>query len=55
MVALANASPMRFRRNMPETDAVLRAMTNDGAFRVVAARTTNTAHDIVAENGLAHD
>lgn len=44
---------------MPETDAVLRAMTNDGAFRVVAARTTNTAHDIVAaqklSGSIAHD
>ena len=44
---------------MPETDAVLRAMTNDGAFRVVAARTTDTAREIVASQGLdgplAHD
>ena len=59
MVALANASPMRFRRNMPETDAVLRAMTNDGAFRVVAARTTDTVREIVAaqelSGNIAHD
>jgi molecular chaperone Hsp33 len=59
MVALANASPMRFRRNMPETDAVLRAMTNDGAFRVVAARTTDTVREIVGaqelSGNIAHD
>lgn len=40
---------------MPETDAVLRAMTNDGAFRVVAARTTDTAHGIVAAQDLSGD
>ena len=44
---------------MPETDAVLRAMTNDGAFRVVAARTTDTAREIVAaqklSGNMAHD
>ncbi len=59
MVALANASPMRFRKNMPETDAVLRAMTNDGAFRVIAARTTDTAREVVAaqklSGSIAHD
>ena len=59
MVALANASPMRFKKNMSETDAVLRAMTNDGAFRVVAARTTDTAREVVAaqklSGSIAHD
>jgi len=44
---------------MPETDSVLRAMTNDGAFRVIAARTSDTAQQIVSaqklEGNIAHD
>ena len=44
---------------MPENDAVMRAMTNDGAFRVVAARTTDTAQTVIAAQNLdgpiAHD
>ena len=32
---------------MSETDAVMRAMTNDGAFRIVATRTTDTARSVV--------
>jgi len=44
---------------MPENDSVMRAMTNDGAFRVVAARTTDTAQAVVAAQNLsgplAHD
>jgi molecular chaperone Hsp33 len=32
---------------MPKTDAVMRAMTNDGAFRIVATRTTDTARSVV--------
>jgi molecular chaperone Hsp33 len=44
---------------MPEKDLVMRAMTNDGAFRIVAARTTDTARAIVAAQQLsgpiAHD
>lgn len=38
---------------MTQRDAVYRAMTNDGAFRVVAARTTDTARAIVDAQGLA--
>ncbi|MEM7135444.1 MAG: Hsp33 family molecular chaperone HslO [Myxococcota bacterium] len=37
---------------MPEKDAVYRAMTNDGAFRVVAARTTDTTRAIVEAQKL---
>lgn len=37
---------------MPEKDAVLRAMTNDGAFRIVAARTTDTVRAIVEAQNL---
>ena len=33
---------------MPENDSVTRAMTNDGAFRIVAARTTDTTQKVVA-------
>ena len=44
---------------MSEKDLVMRAMTNDGAFRIVAARTTDTTRKIVAAQGLsgpiAHD
>jgi molecular chaperone Hsp33 len=44
---------------MSENDSVMRAMTNDGAFRVVAARTTDTAKGVVAaqnlEGPVAHD
>jgi molecular chaperone Hsp33 len=38
---------------MPETDGVMRAMTNDGAFRVVAARTTDTARSVIAAQKLS--
>lgn len=38
---------------MPETDAVLRAMTNDGAFRIIAARTTDTAQAVIAAQELS--
>ncbi len=59
MVALGNVSPTPFRKNMPQTDTVLRAMTNDGAFRVVATRTTDTVREVVAaqklSGSIAHD
>ena len=38
---------------MPETDAVLRAMTNDGAFRIIAARTTDTAQAVIEAQELS--
>jgi molecular chaperone Hsp33 len=38
---------------MPEKDSVMRAMTNDGAFRVVAARTTDTALAVLAAQKLS--
>lgn len=38
---------------MPEKDVVMRAMTNDGAFRIVAARTTDTAGAVVAAQKLS--
>lgn len=38
---------------MPEKDAVLRAMTDDGAFRIVAARTTDTVKGVVAAQNLS--
>ena len=38
---------------MSENDRVTRAMTDDGAFRIVAARTTDTARGIVAAQGLS--
>ncbi len=38
---------------MPETDMVLRAMTDDGAFRVVAARTTDTARQLASSQELS--
>jgi len=37
---------------MPEKDLVMRAMTDDGAFRIVAARTTDTTSAIVDAQGL---
>jgi molecular chaperone Hsp33 len=44
---------------MPENDRVMRAMTDDGAFRIVAARTTDTVRGIVEAQKLsgpiAHD
>jgi len=44
---------------MLENDSVIRAMTNDGAFRVIAARTSNTVQTVVAAQKLsgliAHD
>jgi molecular chaperone Hsp33 len=37
---------------MTPGDSVLRAITNDGAFRVIVARTTNTVREaIAAQNG----
>jgi molecular chaperone Hsp33 len=38
---------------MPEKDVVMRAMTNDGAFRIVAARTTDTARGVIAAQKLS--
>ena len=38
---------------MPETDSVVRAMTNDGAFRIVAARTIDTAEAVISAQGLS--
>ncbi len=38
---------------MGETDSVVRAMTNDGAFRIVAARTTDTARSVIEAQGLS--
>ena len=38
---------------MPESDSVVRAMTNDGAFRIVAARTTDTAQAVVSAQKLS--
>lgn len=38
---------------MPERDAVVRAMTNDGAFRIVAARTTDTVRRVIAAQKLS--
>ena len=44
---------------MPENDTVMRAMTNDGAFRIVAARTTDTSKAVIAaqklSGAIAHD
>ena len=44
---------------MPENDSVMRAMTNDGAFRIVAARTTDTSQGVIAaqklSGAIAHD
>lgn len=40
---------------MPEHDTVMRAMTNDGAFRVVAARTTDTARAVIRAQDLSGD
>ncbi len=44
---------MGLKENMPETDSVVRAMTNDGAFRIIAARTTDTAEAVIAAQGLS--
>jgi molecular chaperone Hsp33 len=38
---------------MPENDSVMRAMTNDGAFRVIAARTTDTVQGVLAAQNLS--
>lgn len=44
---------------MSTNDSVMRAMSNDGAFRVVAARTTDTARAVIAaqklSGSIAHD
>ena len=44
---------------MSENDSVMRAMSNDGAFRVIAARTTDTVRGVIAaqnlSGALAHD
>ncbi len=37
---------------MPENDSVTRAMTNDGAFRIIAARTTDTTQQVAAAQNL---
>jgi molecular chaperone Hsp33 len=44
---------MGLKGNMPETDSVMRAMTNDGAFRIIAARTTDTAKAVIAAQELS--
>ena len=38
---------------MSETDSVMRAMTNDGAFRIVAARTTDTVRGVIQAQKLS--
>ncbi len=38
---------------MPKSDSVVRAMTNDGAFRIVAARTTDTAQAVISAQKLS--
>ena len=38
---------------MPESDKVVRAMTNDGAFRIVATRTTDTARGVIDAQRLS--
>ena len=38
---------------MRQTDSVMRAMTDDGAFRIVAARTTDTAQAVAAAQKLS--
>jgi molecular chaperone Hsp33 len=38
---------------MSETDSVIRAMTNDGAFRIVAARTTDTVQAVIQAQKLS--
>ena len=38
---------------MPEKDSVMRAMTNDGAFRIVAARTTDTTQGVITAQNLS--
>jgi molecular chaperone Hsp33 len=38
---------------MPDNDAVMRAMTNDGAFRIVAARTTDTTRSVISAQKLS--
>ena len=38
---------------MPESDSVVRAMTNDGAFRIVAARTTDIARGVIEAQQLS--
>ncbi len=40
---------------MAETDTVVRAMTDDGAFRIVAARTTDTSRSVVEAQDLSGD
>jgi molecular chaperone Hsp33 len=36
---------------MPSTDSVLRAITDDGAFRVIVARTTDTVQNVLTAQG----
>ncbi|MDH3654607.1 MAG: Hsp33 family molecular chaperone HslO [Myxococcales bacterium] len=38
---------------MLETDSIVRAMTNDGAFRIIAARTTDTAEAVISAQELS--
>ncbi len=38
---------------MSETDSVMRAMTNDGAFRIIAARTTDTVESVIRAQKLS--
>ena len=44
---------MGFKGNMSETDSVMRAMTNDGAFRIVAARTSDTVQGVIRAQKLS--
>lgn len=44
---------MRFNVGMAQSDRVLRAMTDDGAFRVIVARTTDTVRGAVAAQKAA--
>jgi molecular chaperone Hsp33 len=44
---------MRLKGIMSETDKVIRAMTNDGAFRIIAARTSATARGVISAQDLA--
>ncbi len=39
----------------PDTDHVLRALTDDGAFRVVVVRTTETVRGVLAAQRASHD
>jgi len=46
-MSLADVATVALRIPEPPTDSVLRAMTDDGAFRVVVARTADTVRSVV--------